>query len=534
MSATTGSGAGRFQEGHRPHSEQSESSLERKQSGVKDIEASSASDDNRDVDVEKQQQTQQPSTGEEKEEGDPNVVDWDGPDDKQNPYNWTPVRKWGIATSMGLMTFVVTFASSVFSAATDVTAQQFGVSSEVMILAVALFVLGFAFGPIVWGPLSELYGRKLPLFAGYIVFAIFTIPVAVAQNLQTIMVCRFFGGFFASAPLATVGGSLADFFDPVNRGVAMAIFCAATFIGPTLGPILGGFITMSYLGWRWTQWIQLIMAVLMGTIGFFVIPETYAPVLLQRKAKKLRYQTRNWAIHAPLDEKEVDFQEIADKYLLRPFKMLVMEPILVLVTLYMSLIYGIIYGFFEVFPISFQEERGWNLGVGALPFLGILIGVLCGCIIISVITKTRFARIMRETQTVIPEERLIPMIIGGGLLPIGLFWFAWTSYPTISPWPQIIACVPAGAGLMMIFLQGLNYIIDVYKINANSAIAANTFFRSWVGAGFPMFATPMFHNLGVPWAMSLLAFLCVALFPVPILFFIYGEKIRKMSKYSPD
>lgn len=162
----------------------------------------------------------------------------------------------------------------------------------------------------------------------------------MATNLQTIFVCRFFGGFFASAPLAIIGGALADFFDPVNRGVALCLFGSATFIGPTMGPIMGGFITMSYLGWRWTQWITMIMAALFGTIGLFVIPETYAPVLLQRKAKNLRYETRNWAIRAPADEKKVDMKEIAEKYLLRPFKMLALEPILVLVTLYMSLIYG--------------------------------------------------------------------------------------------------------------------------------------------------------------------------------------------------
>ncbi|CAK1364914.1 putative transporter [Cercospora beticola] len=486
------------------------------------------------VDVEKQGGRQDHGHDNADEERDPNLVDWDGDDDPENPMNWNPVRKWAIATSMGSMTLVVTFASSVFSAATMVTAQQFGVSSEVMILGVALFVLGFAFGPIVWGPFSELYGRKAPLFVGYAIFAIFQIPVAVATNLQTIFICRFFGGFFASAPLAVVGGALADFFDPIDRGVAACLFSAATFIGPTLGPIMGGFITMSYLGWRWTQWITMIMAALFGTIGFFVIPETFAPVLLQRKAKKLKYKTKNWALRAPADEKEVNLKEIADKYLLKPFKMLALEPILILVTLYMSLIYGIIYGFFEAFPISFQEERGWNLGVGSLPFISVLIGVVFGSAIIVGITKTRTKRKMEEHGEIIPEERLIPMIIGGLLLPIGLFWFGWTSNPNITPWPEIIAAIPIGAGIMMIFLQGLNYIIDVYKMNANSAIAANTFFRSWVGAAFPMFATPMFHNLTVPWAMSLLGFLCVALAPVPVLYYIYGARIRKLSKYTPD
>ncbi|KAK4502937.1 hypothetical protein PRZ48_006364 [Zasmidium cellare] len=430
-----------------------------------------ATHDNENVDVEKQQQQSQSAGQKDENEQDPNIVGWDGPDDKQNPQNWKPFRKWAIATCMGLMTLVVTFASSVLSSAVMPLSMEYHVGETVATLSTALFVLGFAFGPIVWGPFSELFGRKAPLFVGYFIFAIFQIPVAVAQNLQTIMICRFFGGFFASAPLAVVGGALADIFDPINRGVAMSLFGASTFGGPALGPIIGGFITMSHLGWRWTQWITMIMAALFGTIGFIVIPETFEPVLLQRKAKKLRFQTRNWAMHAPADEKEVNLHEIAEKYLLRPFKMLALEPILVLITVYVSLIYGIIYGFFEAFPVSFQEERGYNLGVGALPFLSVLIGVVLGCLLITLISKTRLKRVTQQEGHVVPEERLIPMIIGGGILPIGLFWFGWTSFPSITPWPQIISAAPIGMGLMMVFLQGLNYLIDVYKMNANSAIA---------------------------------------------------------------
>lgn len=133
----------------------------------------------------------------------------------------------------------------------------------------------------------------------------------------------------------------------------------------------------------------------------------------------------------------------------------------------------------------------------------------------------------------VPEERLPPMIIGAVLLPVGLFWFAWTSSPNITWVPQVLAGIPIGAGVQMIFLQGLSYIIDVYLMHANSAIAANTLIRSFAGAGFPLFATAMYHTLGVNWASSLLGFLTVAFLPVPILFFIYGKKIRQMSKYSP-
>src|ERR1700712_5320478 len=124
-----------------------------------------------------------------------------------------------------------------------------------------------------------------------------------------------------------------------------------------------------------------------------------------------------------------------------------------------------------------------------------------------------------------PKERMVPMMAEAILFPAGLFWFAWTSSPNISLVPQVLAGIPIGWGILMVFLQGLNYIIDVYMWNANSAIAANTFLRSFAGGGFPLFATAMFHNLGVAWATSLLGFLCVALIPVPICFFIWGAKL---------
>jgi len=254
--------------------------------------------------------------------------------------NWPNKKKWLVTVTMGIVTFSVTFASSVFSTATTQASQEFGLSQEVMILGTSLFVLGFAFGPLVWSPISELYGRKTPLFIGFFCFAIFQIPVAVAQNAYTIFICRFFGGFFASSPLAIIGGAMNDFWDPVNRGIAVALFAGATFIGPVAGPIAGGFIVDSYLGWRWTEYITAIMAFFLGSIGFLIIPETFAPVLLQRRAKKIRFETRNWAIHAAADEQQVDFKELATKYLLKPFQMLVMEPILILVTLYMGFIYG--------------------------------------------------------------------------------------------------------------------------------------------------------------------------------------------------
>jgi DHA1 family multidrug resistance protein-like MFS transporter len=295
-----------------------------------------------------------------------------------------------------------------------------------------------------------------------------------------------------------------------------------------------GFITQSNLGWRWTAWITLIMASFFGTVGLFLIPESSHSKILQNRAKRIRFETKNWAVHSAADEKQIDLNSLIRTYFFKPFLMLALEPILLLVSFYLALIYGILYLFFEAYPISFQEERGWNQGVGALPFIGILIGVLIGSITIVITTKTRFARKLKKHGKVIPEERLPPMILGAFILPIGLFWFAWTSSPHITWVPQVMSGIFIGWGILMIFLQGLSYIIDVYMWNANSAIAANTILRSLAGGGFPMFATAMYHTLGVAWATSLLGFLCIAMIPAPILFFIYGNKIRKMSKFSPS
>lgn len=188
-----------------------------------------------DIDVENAQD--QPEA-EKPAEKDPNLVEWDGPDDPENPQNFSRLRKWVITVVMSSMTMWITFASSVFSTATLATAKEFNVSTEVMILGTSLTVFGFALGPLFWAPLSELYGRRLPLFSGYAIFAIFQIPVAVAQNLETIMICRFLQGVFGCSPLAVVGGAMADIWDPVDRAVAIAMFSSATFLGPTLGPIM--------------------------------------------------------------------------------------------------------------------------------------------------------------------------------------------------------------------------------------------------------------------------------------------------------
>lgn len=242
-------------------------------------------------------------------------------------------------------------------------------------------------------------------------------------------------------------------FEPVERGIAMSIFAGATFVGPVAGPIVGGFVVISFLGWRWTEYITAIWAFAFSAIGLFVIPETFEATILSQRAKRLRVATGNWALHAEAEEKVVSLPDILTRYILRPFQMLALEPILLLVTLYVGFIYGFLYICFVAYPISFQEERGWDNGVGALPFIAIICGVFVGCLIIVAFSVTRYRNIIRRTGSVNPEERLIPMAIGGVFLPMGMFWFGWTSNPHITWVPQAISGSFLGAGVLLIFLQ---------------------------------------------------------------------------------
>jgi DHA1 family multidrug resistance protein-like MFS transporter len=209
------------------------------------------------------------------------------------------------------------------------------------------------------------------------------------------------------------------------------------------------------LGWRWTAWLTMIMGVFFGCIAFILLPETFVPRLLTLKARRLRFETKNWALHSQQEETPVDIKVFIVRYLTRPFQMLFQEPILLLLTLYISFVYGFLYLLFSAYPISFTQERGYSQVIGALPFIAIFIGILGAAAFISYHTLTTVKKSYAERGHIIPEDRLIPCIWGGILLVVGCFWFAWTSFPSITPWPQIIAGIPIGAGIYLIYLQVL-------------------------------------------------------------------------------
>ena len=396
----------------------------------------------------------------------------------------------------------------------------------------------FAIGPLLWAPMSELYGRQILFFGTYGVLTAFNAGAAGAQNIQTLVILRFFAGAFGSSPLTNAGGVIADMFSPSQRGLAMSVFAAAPFMGPTLGPIAGGFLGETE-GWRWVEGLMAIFTGVLWIIGSLTIPETYAPVLLRNRAAELSKITGR--VYKSKIEVERGRQTLVQSFkiaLSRPWILLFKEPIVLLLSIYMAIIYGTLYMMFAAFPIVFQQERGWSQSIGGLAFLGVAVGMIIA-VVYTIPDNGRYRRI--ENQYIAkgeigapPEARLPPALIGSVGIPIGLFLFAWTNYPFIHWIVCIIFTAPFGFGMVLVFLSIMNYLIDAYTIYAASVLAANSVLRSLFGTAFPLFTTYMYRNLGIHWASTIPAFLALACVPFPFLFYHYGATIRRKCKFARE
>ena len=454
------------------------------------------------------------------------------PHDPRNPMLFSMWKKWAITLTVAFATLAVAFVSAAYSATIPQVIAEFHCSTEVATLGTSLFVLGFAVGPLMWAPMSELYGRQVLFFGTYAVLTAFNAGAAGSQNIWTLIILRFFAGAFGSSPLTNAGGVIADMFPANQRGLGMSVFAAAPFLGPTIGPIVGGFVGET-VGWRWVEGVMAIFTGVLWVAGSLYIPETYPPVLLQKRAAALSKQTGKKYISALEKQRgKTTPAEAFKKALARPWALLFTEPIVLLISCYMAILYGTLYMLFGAFPIVFEQDRGWSQGISGLAFSGVAVG-MTGGVVYSLFDNKRYATVEKNHNgEAPPEARLPPAMVGAVALPIGMFWFAWTNYPSIHWIVCIIASAPFGFGMVLVFLSGMNYLIDSYTIYAASVLAANSVLRSLFGAAFPLFTNQMYSKLGIHWASSIPAFLALACLPAPFIFYKHGEAIRMKCKYS--
>ncbi|KGU24616.1 multidrug resistance protein, partial [Candida albicans P57055] len=393
------------------------------------------------------------------------LVDWtEG--DKHNPKNFGKGFKWLCTVLLGMICFVVALGSAIVTGDLERPAADFGVSEEVIILAsVTMFVIGFGVGPLVFAPMSEEVGRKPIYVVTLFVAVVFIVPCGAAQNIATLLICRLIDGTAFSAPMTLIGGSLADIWEGPERGTAMAVFSAAPFLGPVCGPIFGGLLCDYAPTWRWVYWTFLIVAGFFYVVFIVVVPETHHGILLKKRAKKLRKDTGD-SRYRSFNELQIrTFAQVAKTSLLRPF-VLLSELIVFLVTMYMSVLYGLLYMFFFAYPIVYQEGKGWSASKTGVMFIPIGVGVIVSSLAAPFFNKdyNRRAQEYRDRGELPPAElRLIPMMIGCWFVPAGLFAFAWSSYQRLSWAGPCFSGFAVGFGFLLLYNPANNYIVDSYQ-----------------------------------------------------------------------
>ncbi|KAL3486488.1 major facilitator superfamily domain-containing protein [Aspergillus germanicus] len=462
------------------------------------------------------------------------LVKWDV-DDPMNPQNWPARYKWWVTFQLGMLALAGSLGSSIMTPADSIITNYVGVSREVGVLDVSLYLVGFIFGPIIWAPMSEIWGRRVSILPAVFCQALFAIGTSRSTSSAAVFCTRFFTGFFGSAPISNVTAALGDMWSRETRGIAVSLYAVAVNGGPSLGPVIGAaLVTNPHLNWRWTGYILAIWVFVTWAMAFFFLPEVYPLVLLKQKAQRLRKETNDNRYYHPHEHLKLDVHSVVTKQLSRPMIMLFTEPIVTCIAIYASFVYGVMYLTLEVFPIVFQEIRGWHPVVATLPFLALLIGVISS-VGLNIWNQYRYNEIARNANgKPVPEARLPPMAFGAIFFVVGAFWFAWTAKP---PHHWILPCLAAlfiGVGFNCIFQQCLNFLVDMYGIYAASSTAAVTFLRSIMAAGLPLAAHPMIDALDVGPAVSIIGAVATVLLPIPFLFMKYGPRLRKLSKLTPD
>ncbi|KAI9692813.1 MAG: hypothetical protein M1822_004807 [Bathelium mastoideum] len=469
-----------------------------------------------------------------KEGKDYELIDW-LPNDPANPRNWTTGKKFFVTFEVCLLTTSVYIGSAIYTAGLQGVTQRFHVSETVALLGLTLFVIGYALGPMIWSPFSEIpfIGRTRIYIMTLVVFVFFQFGVIYAKNIGMLLAFRFLTGVFGSPVLATGGATIADMYTTKKQVYAIAVWGLSAVCGPALGPLVGGFAAESK-GWQWPIWELLWLSGFCLCFLIVFLPETSAANILFRRAVRIRKHTGNNSLKTKdeVDAENISRNEIIMMVLVRPFSLSFTEPIIFALNMYLALIYALLYLWFESFPLVFIDIYHFSLGSQGLAFLGLLVGALIPIPVFFLWVYKYLEPRFNGNGDIRPEYRLVPAMVGCFFIPVCLFWFGWSARPSIHWIMPIIGSSFFSIGAFGLFMSVLSYLGDAYPAYVASVYAGNDLFRSGFAAAFPLFANAMYKRLGLGWGSSLLGFISIAFIPIPFALYRYGEQIRKRSKMA--
>ncbi|KAJ5136380.1 Major facilitator superfamily domain general substrate transporter [Penicillium atrosanguineum] len=467
-----------------------------------------------------------------------------------SPFLWPKWRKSMMTYIACAVTALAGYSAGEVSPAADELCKEWGVSSVVYNLSITLFCIGFALAPMVLAPFSEINGRRPIFIASGVLFVATLIACGGTHTFGGLLAARFFQGVGGSTFSTMVGGVISDIYHAQDRNTPMALFAGAALFGTGLAPLIGGAI-VSHTTWRWIYYSHAIVSAVFVVIIYFFFKETRGSVLLSRKAHKLNtyYEQLEEAGHVGVllsseesseekstrrirwkvksDEQRDSLATMIRISVYRPFHMLFTEPVVFFFSVWVSFSWATLYLQFGSIPLVFTKSHGFNVEQNGAVFTSMCVGVII-ITCISIWQEKIAAHFGKLSSSA--EGRLYFVCIESVLLPIGLFWFGWTSYPSV-PW--IVPAIAVGCatmGIFSIYLATFNYLADTYHRYASSAIAAQSCCRNLLGGVFPLVTAAMFNNLGFQAASSLLGGIGLLLTLVPWILAFYGPKIRARSK----
>ncbi|CAI7660119.1 unnamed protein product [Penicillium viridicatum] len=380
------------------------------------------------------------------------AVDWDGPDDPANPLNWSQAKKNMHAIFVSVFTlyahgFLSTgpgncrnLAATMFAPGAEQLISEFHIAnSTIEAMTVSIYVLGFAVGPLILAPLSEVHGRLVIYHICNIFYFAFTAGCAFSTNASMFLVFRFICGCAASGPMSIGDGTVADVTLPEERGKAMTLFAVGPLLGPVIGPVIGGFVTET-IGWRWTFRIILIMS------GVFSI-------ISDLSARKEREAA------AALDRESPG--KMLRAVIIRPAKMLIFSPIVLLISLYSGTLFGVIFLLFTTLPTLFESQYHFDTGLAGLAYLGLGLGMIIGLVLFAILSDKLLGQNRGGTVNQ-PEERLILMKWFAPITPVGCFIYGWSAYYHVHWMVPIVGTFVIGLGALFIVMPAQVYLVDKY------------------------------------------------------------------------
>ncbi|EMG49492.1 MDR1 Multidrug resistance protein 1 [Candida maltosa Xu316] len=469
------------------------------------------------------------------------IVTWDGDNDPENPKNWPFYQKAFFIIQISFLTSSVYMGSAIYTPGIDELMTDLNIGRVVATLPLTLFVIGYGVGPMIFSPMSEnaIFGRTAIYIITLTIFVILQIPTALVKNIAGLCILRFLGGFFASPCLATGGASVADVVSSKNIPIGISLWSLGAVCGPSLGPFFGS-ILAEKASWRWTFWFMCILSGFSLVMLSFTLPETFSKTLLRRKSQRLRAITGNPNItsEGEIENSKLTFNELVVDTLWRPIEVTIMEPVVLLIDIYVGLVYSILYLFFEVFPIYFVGVRGFTrIELGCTYFASIS-GVLLACSIYIPVIRHQISQQFKQYNKVYPEVFIPMAIVGGVAFASGYFIFGWSATRHTHWIGPLIGAAINSIGTFLIFQTLFNYMaVSFDHVYVASVFASNCLVRSVLASVFPLFANPLFNNLAIHefpigWGCSVLGFIACGMILIPVLFYLAGPKLRARSKYA--